>query len=266
MSVKTVNNFFEFYIFQAAATKPTTTPGASYDPADPDAGLSISDFWENEPPELGTNERLWAIVARKPVSQSIVTISPEEWSEPVEYRFVNFARTVDDTVPKPFRDNPSEDFRSNFAITQESLDTSAHEIELLNIRVDYVTGVLLDGGEAAFVLLTEKGEPDGVATLDSTGNVPSTQLGNYTELDFKTINGDSIFGSGNIELVTDVASTITFTNDVSGSIDTSTTAPQTLTVNSITTQGNAGSMSIWRGTQADYNSLTPNSNTLYIIT
>lgn len=277
MSVKIVNNFFEFYIFRADVDTPTVQkPTVSYDPQDPEAGLAITpQTWFAEAPALGTNQKLWVIFARKPVSTTQVIIAPGDWSEPVEYRFVNFARTVDETVPQPFQDNPSEGLRSNFAITQESLDISAQEIEFLNLRVDYVTGVLLDGGEeAAFIPADEKGANGGVATLDSTGNVPATQLENYTELDFKTINGDSIFGVGDIEIVTDapdVAPTLTFTNDVSGSIDTSLSAAQPLTVNSITTSqienlGTPGSMSIWRGTQSQYNNLSSYSpNILYII-
>jgi hypothetical protein len=43
------------------------------------------------------------------------------------------------------------------------------------INVDGISGTLGD-----YILLTEKGEADGVATLDATGQVPANQLGNAT--------------------------------------------------------------------------------------
>jgi hypothetical protein len=43
------------------------------------------------------------------------------------------------------------------------------------VNADGISGTLGD-----YILLAEKGEPDGVATLDETGQVPATQLGNAT--------------------------------------------------------------------------------------
>jgi len=296
MAVKTSNSFFEFYIYNISSTLPALpTNPVPYDPLDPEIPWPLDNNWLELQPTVNEGEKLWVAVAQFPITTSIVTINQTDWISISEYTFFEFPGTVDEAVPRAGIDNPSQGLRLNFSTIKESLDATADELEYLRLRLNYA-GDRVGQIATDYIEQSEKGAANGVASLDGTGNIPETQLGNlpaeiefYANLAAFPVSGNllsiyvtedtnlvyrwngsayiKIASSGTIEQPRTIAATGGVTWSVS--FDGSQNVTSAAVVNNITTLGTSpynSPMQIWRGTQAQYDTIvTPDDNTLYII-
>jgi hypothetical protein len=298
MAVRENNNFFEFYAYQISATiPPVPTNSNVFNRADP-LPLALNNGWLDQIPETEEGDRLWVIAAQIPKSDFVndeVTIQPSDWITITEYNFVDYPAVVDGTLPRAGRDNPSIDLQNNFSATRDSFATAADEIEYLNLRVTFINDrvTTVETTAEAAIPAAEKGTADGVATLDSNGQVPESQLGNapsgnefYANLAAFPLTGDSdtvyiaedtnllyrwngteytrIASSGALDQQRTIAASGGITWSVS--FDGSENVTSTAVVNNITTLGITSPMQVWRGDQTAYNAETKNANILYIVT